>query len=559
MPYVAQANDVELSITGLDGELRDNVDAYLSSIPETDYSTSLRFQSQLEENITQALNALGYYHPVFKFDVIKDDKDSELRVKVTPGEPVVIKQFDVQFDGEANKDRAFRSLVRQSGIKAGERLQHSQYDSLKSGIVNLSLQRGYFDGDFTMSRLEVIPELNEANIRLHYNSGIRYHFGQTTISGSQIDEERVLSIQPYKAGEPYLASDIGEYNQSLANTDWFSSVFVEPDLTQLGKSRELPVKVALAPQSRNKLETGIGYSTDVGVRGSLKWKKPWITSQGHSFDSSFSLSQPEQIITASYQIPLDDVLKDYYRISYSMKHIDQRDTESIESNLALERHWILDSGWHRTVYVRYLLESYEQGLQDDTGQFVMPGISFSRTRTSGGPIPRTGQRANITIEAGSANALSETDVVRVMGGAGWIHSFNRNHRSIFRIDGGANLTEEWEKLSPSLRFFAGGDNSIRGYGYESISPRDESGSLTGAKYQATSSLEYQYRLTGKWWGALFYDIGDAFNDKPDWHSGTGVGIRWGSPVGPIRLDFAWGLDADPGDEFRIHFSLGPEL
>ncbi|MEZ9559105.1 autotransporter assembly complex family protein, partial [Vibrio splendidus] len=108
-------------------------------------------------------------------------------------------------------------------------------------------------------------------------------------------------------------------------------------------------------------------------------------------------------------------------------------------------------------------------------------------------------------------------------------------------------------------FFAGGDNSIRGYGYESISPRDESGALTGAKFIATSSFEYQYRLVGNWWGAAFYDIGDAFNDKPEWKHGTGVGVRWASPVGPVSLDFAWGLDAKKGDEFQLHFSLGPEL
>ena len=118
---------------------------------------------------------------------------------------------------------------------------------------------------------------------------------------------------------------------------------------------------------------------------------------------------------------------------------------------------------------------------------------------------------------------------------------------------------KFDKLSPSLRFFAGGDNNLRGYGYESISPKDSSGALTGAKYIATSSLEYQYRVYGNWWGAVFYDYGDAFNDKPDFKRGTGFGVRWASPVGPIRLDFAWGLDASPGDEFKIHFTLGPEL
>ncbi len=438
-------------------------------------------------------------------------------------------------------------------------MNHGLYDALKSSIRNLALQKGYFEGDYKISRLEVSPDLNQAYIRLHYDSGIRYHFGETTVTGSQIELDRVYSLEPYKINDPYLVAKVGEYNQNLSNTDWFSSVFVEPDLSYLGKGRELPIKVSLAPQARNKLETGIGYSTDVGVRGSIKWKKPWINSRGHSFDSSFLLSKPEQTITAGYRIPLDDVLNEYYRVQYGMKKLDNRDTKSLESNLALERHWTLDNGWHRTLFIRYLLENYEQGIQDDSAQFLLPGISFTRTRSRGGAMPTWGDRQSLSLEYGDPHALSETQVLRAIGGMSWIRSLGENHRGIFRIDGGANFVEDFDKLSPSLRFFAGGDNNLRGYGYESISPRDSSGALSGAKFMATTSLEYQYRVVGNWWGAMFYDYGDAFDYTPDFKRGVGVGIRWASPVGPVRLDFAWGLDATPGNEFQVHFTLGPEL
>ncbi|NVD07614.1 outer membrane protein assembly factor [Vibrio sp. JPW-9-11-11] len=551
------AQSVDLEIQGIEGALRDNVDAYLSAIPEQDYEVSLRFKARLERNFNEALNALGYYHPSYEFDVSEDQ--TRVTVTIEPGPVVLIEEVDIQVSGEASTDKDFSAAIEKSGLKVGQPLIHSQYDALKSNLRNLALQRGYFEANYTLSRLEVSPDLNQAFIRLHFDSGIRYHFGESTIHGSQIDQERVESLAPYQRGEPYLVSQVGEYNQNLSNTDWFSSVFVEPDLSKLGQGRELPMKISLAPQARNQLETGLGYSTDVGVRGSLKWKKPWVNSRGHSFDSSFSLSAPEQTITAGYRIPLDDVLREYYRIQYGMKKLDSRDTKSLESNLALERHWVLDNGWHRTLFVRYLIENYEQGLQDDTGQFVLPGISFSRSRIRGGTMPMWGDRQTLTVEYGDSSMLSETRVTRLMGGMTWIRSLGGNHRGIFRIDGGANIADEFDKLSPSLRFFAGGDNNLRGYGYESISPRDASGALTGAKYMATTSLEYQYRVHGNWWGAVFYDLGDAFNEKPEFKRGTGVGIRWASPVGPIRLDFAWGLDAAPGDEFKIHFTLGPEL
>ncbi|MEZ8086631.1 autotransporter assembly complex family protein [Vibrio sp. 1S139] len=549
--------DVSLEIKGLDGALEDNVDAYLSAIPEEEYSVSLRFQSRLESMIKEALNALGYYHPKITFTHSEDD--TEMTVTVEPGEPVVIYTSDIVLTGEAKDDPDFLALIAKSSLSKGSTLNHGNYDSLKSSIRNLGLAKGYFDGAYDLSKLEVAPELNRAYVRLHYNSGIRYHFGTTQVTGSQIEEDKVQSLKPFEGGEPYSITKVGEYNQNLSNTDWFSSVFVEPNLSQLGEGREIPMKVSLAPQARNQIETGIGVSTDLGVKGTLKWKKPWVNEQGHSFNSSLSISKPEQTITATYKIPLDDVLNDYYQVKYGMKNLDNRDTKSLESNLALERYWRLDNGWQRTVFIRYLVENYEQGLQDDLAQFVLPGISFSRTRTRGGSMPMWGDKQTIMVEAGDDTLLSETKVVRFQGQTAWIRSIGDNHRGLTRLQFGGNFADEFDKLSPSLRFFAGGDNSIRGYGYESISPRDESGALTGAKFIATSSFEYQYRLVGNWWGAAFYDIGDAFNDKPEWKHGTGVGVRWASPVGPVSLDFAWGLDAEKGDEFQLHFSLGPEL
>lgn len=549
--------DVSLEIKGLDRALEDNVDAYLSAVPEEEYAVSLRFQSRLESMIKEALNALGYYQPIITFSHSEDE--SELTVTVEQGEPVRIYTSDIVLSGEAKDDPDFLALIAKSKLSKGTILNHGNYDSLKSSIRNLGLAKGYFDGAYEVSKLEVAPELNRAYVRLHYNSGIRYHFGKTTITGSQIEDDKVQSLKTFEDGEPYSITKVGEYNQNLSNTDWFSSVFVEPDLSQLGEGREIPMKVSLAPQARNQIETGIGVSTDLGVKGTLKWKKPWVNELGHSFNSSLSISKPEQTITATYKIPLDDVLNDYYQVKYGMKNLDNRDTKSLESNLALERYWRLDNGWQRTVFIRYLVENYEQGLQDDLAQFVLPGISFSRTRTRGGSMPMWGDKQTIMIEAGDDTLLSETKVVRFQGQTAWIRSIGNNHRGLTRLQFGGNFAEEFEKLSPSLRFFAGGDNSIRGYGYESISPRDESNALTGAKFIATSSFEYQYRLVGNWWGAAFYDIGDAFNDTPEWKRGTGVGVRWASPVGPVSLDFAWGLDAEKGDEFQLHFSLGPEL
>lgn len=558
LSFAVQA-EVEMRIEGLDGDLEGNVEAYLSAIPEEEYSVSLRFQSRVETSIKEALRALGFYDPDIKFVVEGETGDHSLIVNVIAGDPVSIYDSDIIISGEAKFDPDFTSAVSNSGLNLGAILNHGNYDGLKSTLRSLALRKGYFDGDFTVTRLEVSPDRQQAFVHLHFDSGDRYSFGNTIIDGSQIEEHRVQSIIPYQSGDPYLASKVGELNQSLSNTEWYSSVFVEPDVANVTESGELPMLAHLSPQTKNLLETGIGFSTDVGVRGKINWKKPWLNSYGHSFNTSLSISQPEQTVTAAYKIPLENVLRDYYIVQYGMKNIDDRDTKSLESNLALERHWVLESGWHRTLFTRLLYEGFTQGQQEGSSWLVLPGISLSKTRSGGGMMPMWGDRKSITFEATDPALTSDARLARVQAQTTWIRSIGQNHRGLVSADVGAIYTDEFESLPPSIRFFAGGDNSLRGYGYEEISPKDSEGFLTGGQYMATSTLEYQYRVVGNWWLATFVDYGDAWTSVPQWKTGVGAGIRWGSPVGPVSLDFAWGLDEDPGEEFHVHFSLGPEI
>lgn len=548
---------VDLTINGVDGPLRDNIDAHLSSIKESDYSIRLRFRSRVEESITQALNALGYYHPEIEFEVKNDEQ--ELVVNVTPGPATTIRNIDIQLTGEAEQDQDFTQLIAQSNLQVGGVINHQDYDSLKSGIQSLGLNNGYFDGSFSESRLAIAPESNQAFISLHYDSGVRYRYGEISINGSQIDEDRVRALMPFKQGDEYQVADSGKFNQQLSNTGWFSSVLVQPDLDSVEQDAVLPLNVNLAPASRNQLETGIGYSTDVGIRGSLSWNKPWLGSRGRSIETSFTLSKPEQTATISYKIPLEDVLNQYYLVQYGLKNVDSLDTQSLESNLSLKRFWHLDNGWNRTLSIRYLVENYEQGSTDDIAHFVLPGITFSRTRSRGERLISWGDKLSFTAEYGNENFFSDTEVLRFLGSGSLIRTYDESHRFVLRMNGGANIMDDFGEISPSLRFFAGGDNSVRGYAYESISPKDDDGDLTGAKFLATSSIEYQYNVYGNWWLATFFDMGDAFDDQPDWKRGEGIGIRWVSPIGPIRFDYARGLDADSDDQYRIHFTIGPEL
>ncbi|MBV7298878.1 autotransporter assembly complex protein TamA [Enterovibrio paralichthyis] len=551
--------DVSFDIKGIDGELEKNVAIYLAAIPASDRRLTFRFQSRVKDEVEKAMQALGYFAPVIKYS-IEDEKakdDATVVLDITPGEPVRIKQVDIQLTGDALHDKAFAKLLA-TAPKVGDVLNQGQYDSLKSAIQSLAVRRGYFDADYTLSRLEVAPGLNEAFIRLYFNSGMRYHFGDVYYHNSQINEDRLNTMLTFKEGDPYLVSDLGAFNQALSNTGWFSSVLVEAGVDDLRDGR-VPISVNLEPAARNQFETGIGYSTDTGPRVKIGWKKPWFNSRGHSLNTDLYISKPKQTLESTYKIPLEDVQREYYQVQVGLENLDNNDTQSLEWTSSISRHWKFDTGWQRAVYVRWLYSDYTQGNVSDISNLVLPGVNFSRVRSRGGAMPSWGDKQSITFEAGDPALLSDISIFRVVGQTAWIRSLNDNNRFFTRLNAGGIFTSDFERVPPSLRFFAGGDNSIRGYSYESISPLDSSGQLEGGAYLTTGTLEYNYRLTGNWWGAVFTDAGDAWTSStPEWKTSVGVGIRWESPVGPIRFDIAHGFE-NTSDDFMIHFSLGPEL
>ena len=154
---------------------------------------------------------------------------------------------------------------------------------------------------------------------------------------------------------------------------------------------------------------------------------------------------------------------------------------------------------------------------------------------------------------------SDTRFVKIWGRTKWLRTYASKHRLIFRAEQGALLWGNLSEIPASQRFFTGGDQTVRGFGYESISPLDSSGKLSGALNVSAGSLEYNYQVAPKWRIATFVDAGTATNDYTDaWKIGTGIGGRWLTPVGQLRFDLAFGV-SEQQVPYRLHFALGPEL
>ena len=545
-----------LQIKGINGALKDNVEIYLQKFFDGDISPGVRFHAELEQEANTALQALGYYHSDISITAAEQNPYA-ITLNINAGAPVRIEQADIQLNGDAATDEDFLQLIAEQAPKPGMVLHQGHYDSLKTALRNLALRKGYFDASFSTARLEVAPELNQAFIHLHFASGTRYKFGEIHFNGSQIEPQRLHALVPFAEHDDYLASKLGELNQALASSGWFSSILVEGDVENIAQYH-LPIDVSVEPEKRNIVETGVGYSTDVGPRLKLNWRKPWLNKAGHSLRSDMALSDIEQRVEAAYKLPLKTAATDFYQLQLGVRNRDNEDTDSQEINLVLERHWLLRNDWYRTASIRWLYEDFVQADQRDTVNLIMPGIGFNRSRQSAGAMPSSADRLSIRAEISDQAWGSDSGFVRFRARAGWIGSSGDDHRFLTRLDGGAILMEQLLSLPPSLRFFAGGDNSIRGYSFETVAPRNNDGELIGGRYLLTATAEYQYRLSGNWWLAAFTDYGSAWTDTPQWVQGVGLGVRWASPVGPVRLDFAYGLD-DPEGGFQLHFALGPEL
>lgn len=553
---------IKLEVKGLSGELEDNVNALASAIDTNPEYSEQRIQSQFYEAILKGLRAKGYYEPQVEFEQGSSLLSSSvITAHVDAGEPVRIEETHINLMGEAQQDSDYLDLLKTVPPK-GTVLDHGEYDSFKSTLTSLAMRKGYFDAQLFRSQLAVAPQLYQGFWLFDYDSGERYRFGKVTFQNSQIREDYLENMLPFKEGDYYSADQLAEFNRRLSSTNWFNSVVVSPDFEAIYGDKQIPMETMLTPRKKNSMELGLGYSTDVGPRAKITWKRPWINSRGQSLEASTTLSQPEQVLDFGYKIPLKkNPLEHYYLVQTGFKREDQNDTKSNSATVNVARYWNLSSGWQTAVNLRWSLDDFTQAGEQHKTMLIYPGVNISRTRQRGGLMPTWGDSQRYSIDVSNETWGSDVDFVVFQAQTAWIRTVADKHRFVARGNFGWIETNSFDRVPPSLRFFAGGDRSVRGYKYKGISPRDSEGRLTGASKLVTGSVEYQYNVSGKWWGAAFFDAGEAVHDfnGNDVKKGAGVGVRWQSPVGPVKLDIATPIGDPDKHGIQVYIGLGPEL
>lgn len=555
------------TLHGLDDDLQRNALAFLGDPPETPQER-LNFLVSARGRVEKALQALGYYRPDIDLEVQREQPVWQLDIHVDPGEPVRIRNISLQLLGAAADDAEFARAIAQTGFATGDVLHHGRFESFRNRLLSLGQQRGYFDGEISLSRVEVEAENGTADVFVHYASGLRYRFGELIHDDEAVDYDLLDALRTFQRGDFFEQKLLQQFQGQVQLTRFFANVTVQPEI-QRREQGEVPIRVVLTPAKRHSFNVGIGYSTDTEERVSMTWTTPKINRYGHSQVTRLEYSGINPSGRVTYNIPLRHPLNDVLQLWGRTEENEFGDLDSQQDELGARREK-RKGNWVYSYSLRGLTENWEVLQESSTNDYLLLGASLAHTTHSGSIVdPRGGFSQLYTLELGSQELGSDIDLARFVGNLRYIVTPIPRHRFVARTEFGIAETASGDRsdLAPSLNFFAGGNQSIRGFSYQSIGNEIQVLKVDGAKKTlviggdrlAIGSLEYQYYFSGNWRGALFVDGGDAFDDGEfDLNYGAGFGIHYITPVGAVRIEFANSL-SDDNPDWQLHLTVGAEF
>jgi translocation and assembly module TamA len=567
LPFPALCASLEYSVVGLKDELERNALAWLGDPPES-AQQRISFVASAREKVERSLQALGYYSPDISVDIQRGEPVWKMRIEVDPGEPVRIRDVTVQLLGPAAADSGFDGLLSSVPFRPGDVLRHDTYEAYKKLLLATGQRRGYFDGKVVHSRVAVETGARSADVELRYESGRRYRFGELRYDQSQISSAQIDALRTFATGDYFAQEHLQQLQAQLLRTGFYSGVLLTPELQQ-AEDGLIPLTLTLYPAKRHSFDVGIGYSTDTEERVSLTWRTPKINRFGHSQETRLEYSPINPSGRITYNIPLTHPINDFLQFSARLEDNEFGDIDSQQEELGVRRE-TRGRRWITGYSLRSLSESWELLQDSRTNDYLLPGFSLSRRDRVGSLVdPSRAFSQFYQFEAGSASAGSDIDLLRATARFGYIFSLAPDHRLVSRAELGLALVDDSDRgdLAPSLNFFAGGAQSIRGYGYQSVGNEvqvtreggDTATLVVGGDRMVTASIEYQYYFNRTWRGALFLDGGDAFDEGEfDLHLGAGFGVHYLTPVGAVRLEFANPFSEDKPD-WRIHLAIGAEF
>ncbi len=560
------AAKVKIEVDGVKRALEKNILSLLSLAQEDDGKLDeariRRLHAKAPAEIGEALQPFGYYKPQVRGTLEQEGDRWVAHYTVDEGPAIKIATVDLTIDGAGKDDPGFLALAEEFPVQPGEVLYHPDYEQGKKGLEDRAAEAGFLDATFETSEVRVDLERYRADVVVHFETGPRYQFGEVTFNQNVLDPNLLVGYVTFEKGEPLDVNKVLQLQNALSDSPYWSRVEV---LTRQEEANglEVPIEVNLVPAKTMRFSGGLGYGTDTGARASGAWELRRINRRGHRGEAEIKVSEIEQSVETRYQIPgaypRTDILS--FNTAYARKITD---TSESQTGLIGVQRTQSRGGWREALSLGYQREDFTVGIDKGVSNLLVPGVSYERVRADDRISTTNGYRLLGSLQGAAESVLSDSSFFQALVDGKAIRTVGYRNRLIGRAQVGYTQTDQFRELPPRFRFFAGGDRSVRGYAYQGLGEPDQEGNIIGGEALLVGSLEYEYRFRDfrfldKWGVAAFYDAGNACHDfSCELEQGAGVGLRWLSPIGPIRADVAWAL-TEPGPPLRFHLSIGPDL
>jgi translocation and assembly module TamA len=562
------AETVEVIVEGIEGDVLKNVREALvlpSGLVREETVDRLwleRFGKQANETVRTAMEPFGYYNARIAATI--EDGGSgvyRLRVKVEPGEPVRVAEVALALNGPGADEGPLKELAAAFPLKRGDVLLQQKYEEAKGALLARTQELGYLDADFSVHEIRIAKTTSTARIRLELETGKRYFFNGVKIEGGTGYPEAFLRrYLTFRPGDVFSYAQLGETQINFTNSERFREVNVTPEKAE-SREFQIPVHVQLKPAPGKTLRQGIGYGTDTGGRFNVHYRDLNVLNRGHEFYSNLHISERLQGLVTGYILPDPVDIRSSTVLQFNLQQEDVSTYTSRLIALELDKNHSLSKGELVTAYIKLQWEGYTVGVQDSSARLVLPGLRYSRNFYDNPTRPTRGFHYGFELRGTHPYLGSDTEALQLVSAGGVILPLPWRLSLRTRAKAGITLlSDPLSDLPPSLRFFAGGDQSVRGYSYQSLGPRGAAGNVVGGKHLLAGSVELERALFKDWGISVFYDAGNAFDSftAVRLFEGAGVGVHYYTPVGALNLSVARqvGVD-DPG--FRVHFTVGFEF
>ncbi|WP_395120074.1 autotransporter assembly complex family protein [Rhodanobacter sp. FW102-FHT14D06] len=579
LPLLALASlahaGVALHVDGVEDPLKaaviDRLELSQYAKREVTAAQAARLYQRVPEQVRAALQPYGYYDASVTGELRQVGADWRVDVHVTPGEPVKVAKVELQLDDAAGRIAPIRRARRAIERLAGKTLNHEAYEEARDAMSAQLTANGYLDARLLTHRVEVNRGERRAVVKLGWEVGPRYRYGQVHFEGSQFNEGFLDRYVPFQSGDYFSQDQLLTLQQALNGADYFAVVNVLPDVDE-AKHGVVDVTVQLAPAKRTIYTGGpfIGTDTGFGVRGGIE--RRWVNRRGHKWKNELVVAQRLKTLSTMYTIPLPGPDQRSYNVGANFRDADTDTSQSRTLELVGNetRQW---HGWTRTLGLHALAGTFTvgkrgrepdntPGIEHGRSTEVFAEASLTRKQTDNPAFVHRGWSLTLAARSTAGSLLSDASFNQVSADAKWIRAFGAKQRNrlILRGSAGITRTDDFAALPPQLRFFAGGDRSVRGYGYQSIGPRNSYDRVIGGRNLLVASTEVEHYFTRNWGMAAFVDAGNAYTGT-DFRPkiGAGLGLRWRSPVGMVRLDLGTPIHDSDHHGIELHVVIGPDL